>query len=305
MAGKVTLFHMLQLITSNPGIMGYLILFLAQIGAIFIYFITKNLFNNKQIALYALILYVFIPAKLLFSPILNIFLPTLILGAFFLFIKYLKQNKDIYLLLLGPCVYLVFFLEPLPLVMGLLFIAFLQKKNIKKIIAYPIMTFLATHLFMIIFLKYNIFTNFFTILNIQFIFNPAERPYLIWLLANLKNFFMNAGLLSSIIFVMAIIFIIKKLSKQRIKYLKESSPLITIGLVIILLVLDISGITRGEVSRVWIFLMAFIQIPIAWHCYKNMPERTFYLIVLANVLQTCLTISMLGFVIPFHLIPLA
>jgi hypothetical protein len=125
MPGKILLFELLRLITASPEIMGYLIIFLSSLGTLLLYGICKRLFQNRLIAFYAATLYILLPGKLFFLPILNTVTPVLMLLCFYLFVIYLDTKNPWISLLLGVSVYILILFEPSPLITGIVLIGVL------------------------------------------------------------------------------------------------------------------------------------------------------------------------------------
>jgi len=190
------------------------------------------------------------------------------------------------------------FFEPALFSLGLLFLAMLviyKKIKIKKIIAYTAGSFLAAHVFMIAAFKFNFVTTLMSIAQTSSL-GIAYRPYTIWLFENLRNFFIGAGIVPSLLFILACIMIFK---------IKKSASIITLATLMTIIILDISGLYKGEVARLWIFLMPFIHIIAAYYIAEKLHPRTFYLTIICTIIQSSIAMSMVGFVIPYILIPLA
>lgn len=314
MAGKILFFYLLRIVTSSPQIMGLIIIIFSNIGGLLIYFISKFLFNNIKIALYSLILYLFIPAKIFFFPMLNTVSPVFILLPLFLMIKYFRTLKKVYLVFLGLSFYILFIFEPLPFVTGILFLSivtyylYIKKIKIKHLVAligYAIFLPIITNYIVFWIFKYNAIDNFIYIFNYQAIFLAGEgRRYEIWVVQNLKNFFINLGFLQSIIFFIilsnilyGIIVKIKKFYsfKKVTQSIIKPGILLALSVFFIILILDLAGISRGEVIRIWIFIMAFFPVIVAYYCVKRKNSLTFYIVLLGNILQSAISISMVEF----------
>jgi len=276
------------------------------------------LFNVKKIALYSLILYLFIPAKIFHFPVLNTVTPVFILLPLFLMIKYLNTLKKVYLVFLGISFYVLFIFEPLPFVTGILFLSivtyYLYIKRIKirhliNLTGYTILLPIVIVYIISLIFKYNAIDNFIYIINDAINFNVMEgRRYEIWVVQNLKNFFINLGFLQSIIFFIILSNILygiivkiknfysfKKVTQSIIK----PGILLTLSVFFIILILDLAGISRGEVIRIWIFIMVFFPVIVAYYCVKRKNSLTFYIVLLGNVLQTVISVNMVAFVVPY------
>src|SRR5262249_12836597 len=75
----------------------------------------------RRVAMYSAVLYLFVPAKLYFFPLLNTVTPVIALACAALLLKWLRNGSAVYAAALGAALYGLVFFEPLPLVMGLLF----------------------------------------------------------------------------------------------------------------------------------------------------------------------------------------
>ena len=70
------------------------------------------------------------------------------------------------------------------------------------------------------------------------------------------------------------------------------------GLVVMLVVLDLAGVNRGEVIRLWIFLACLFQVPAAYVCVRLQSRAAFTLVLLLTIVQSALALATIGFVIP-------
>jgi len=314
MLGKVLFFYLLRVFTSSPKIMGLLIMILSNIGGILIYFISKLLFNHKKIALYSLILYFFIPAKIFHFPVLNTVTPVFALLPLFLMIKYLETLKKLYLIFLGISFYVLFIFEPLPFYTGILFLSIviyylymkrIQIRHLIYLIGYTVVVTIMTFFIFLWIFKYNALNNFIYVVNDAIKFNVlTERKYDIWVVQNLKDFFINVGFLQSIIFFVflsnifyGIIAKIKRYNcfKKVVQFIFKPAILLTLSVFLIIFILDLVCVDRGEVSRVWIFIMVFFPIIVAHYCVKRKNSLAFYIVLLGSVLQSVVTMSMVWF----------
>jgi len=318
MPGKILFFYFLKIFTTSAQTMGYLIVIFSNIGAIFSYYVCKYIFKNKLAALYCLILYLFLPAKFFFFPILNTVSPVFILFSLFLMLKYFSVHKDIYLILLGFSLYAVFIFEPLVLTGGIIFSALLLKyyreekinrRQLGKLFLYPLLFFVFAHFAVLLIFKYNVVNTFTFILNNQTALNlQMKRGYAIWAIQNLKNFFINAGLAQSILFFVLLSSFLYKIIrnlKDNLKggrtvkeFILQPGPLIAFSVAILILTVDLLGISRGEIIRLWIFIAVFFQFVAAYFCAVRGNLLTFYIVVIANIFQTAVSIRMVGFVTP-------
>jgi hypothetical protein len=318
MPGKTLLFYLLEMITSSTTIMGYLIILISNLGGVLTYLLTRQLFKNRLAALYAMIFYLFMPAKLYFFPILNTVTPVLMLLSLLLFVQYLNSKKDNYLLALGLSLYGLCFFEPLPLVTGLIFLALMGKSLLEgeldrfqliKIFAYVPGSFFLMHLLLIRTLGFNILEAFSFSLQDARAFNVhGHRPYSVWVVHNLKDFFLNMGIAHSVLFLTVLGSTFWKLAvliRQRndtgnpfAAYFTKSPVLLLLAFTSVLLVLDLLGINRGETDRLWIFLGVILQIVVAYYCAVGRQYAAFAPVLAITIFQTTLCLYRIGFVTP-------
>lgn len=320
MPGKILFFHVLTTFTSSPRLMGYLILLFSNAGALLTYHISNRLFGDHLIATYSFILYFFIPAKLFFFPLLNTVSPVFMLLSLLFLIEYLESRKDLYLILLGSSIYLILLFDPLPLVSGIIFTAILAKYYLEnKIDAFRLLkigllsslSFFLIHVIVLLGFGYDIINSLLGVVRFATAFYTmaeSERGYSVWIVPNLKDFFVNVGFTQGILFLALVAVAFAKTvdiwsssvnrTKDLLRFILAPGPLMAVSLTIALLVLDISGVNRGEVARLWMFLMVYVQMIASYSCVTHLGKVTFYLVLAATILQTTITISMVGFVIP-------
>ena len=309
MPGKVLFFHFLSLFTKTPQTMGYLIIAISAMGGLFLYGICKHLFHDQKIGLFAFVLYTLIPSKQEFFPILNTVTPVFILISLYLFTTYLDLKKKWFLILLGISLYLLFIFEPSPLTIGILFVGILIRAVAQKrvsgrelvaILLFTILSFFATYLLFISFFSFDIFQAFSYMLKDATQFNAAEgRSYSIWLRENLKEFFYAAGLPVMMVFIyLLFIFFgeLKDLFTKGYHWTIENTYLISL-LVTFCIVLFL-GINRGEVTRLWIYIAVFFQIPAAYFIVKVVKSNlVFFVLAGTLIVQTLVSLQRVVFII--------
>jgi hypothetical protein len=130
-------------------------------------------------------------------------------------------------------------------------------------------------------------------------FNAAEgRPYGISIRANLVEFVLGMGLCQAVLFAAALVRggIDRDTGEGR---LHHPLTVLCLSLLAILLVTDLIGINRGEVTRLWIFLACFFQIPAAWICARLRRDAVAMAIVVAlSIAHATLATSVVGFIVP-------
>lgn len=310
MPGKIILFQIFKLFTSSPGVMGYLVVALSSLGAFFLYGICAILFQNKLVGLYAFILYALIPGKLFFYPILNTVTPIFILACIYFFVLYLEQRKTVFLWLLGAALYILILFEPTPLVTGILFIGILlhaigekkiSKKDIGALVFIPALGFLGVYLIFLVVFSFDLLGAFQYVLIDAINFNTADkRDYWIWVIENPKEFLFSAGIPVMILFIYLaseMLSQLKRLGRNITRWPVDKTYILC--LLATTLILIFLGISRGEITRLWIYLAVFFQVPAAVFLAKiEYSKSVFYLVACTLVIQSILTLQRVGFVIP-------
>jgi len=310
MPGKILLFQLLNIFTSSPQRIGYLVILLSTFGALLLYGICKRLFHDRQIAFYALILYALIPCRLFFFPILNTVTPLFILLCLYLFLLYIDRKQLLFLLLLGGALYIQVLFEPTPLVTGIIFIGILMnaigenrisKKDIWAILIFPALGFLGVYVFFLVFYSFNLLEAFQYVLRDAVNFNLIDkRDYWIWIGENPKEFLFSAGIPVMILFIYLTSQLISQLRTLNYNITRWSIENIYIlSLLVTFCVVLFLGINRGEITRLWIYLAVFFQIPAAFYLTKIEPSKVvFFFVACTLVVQSILTLQRVGFVIP-------
>ena len=310
MPGKILLFQFLALFTSAPQRMGYLVIALSSLGAFFLYGICVQLFQNKLVGLYAFILYALIPGKTFFFPILNTVTPVLILMCFYLFLLYIDRKKAIFLWLLGGALYFLILFEPTPLATGIIFIGILLHTLGENKLSRNQILGVARHSGAWLcagihplpdYFSFDLLGAFQYVLKDAISFNTVDqRDYWIWLLENPKEFLFSAGIPVMVLFIY--------LASDMISQSKTLGARIThwpvdkiyiLSLLATLLALMLLGINRGEITRLWIYLAAFFQVPAAYFLAKfKYGKAVFFGVACTLVIQTLITLQRVGFVVP-------
>jgi len=310
MPGKILLFQFFKLFTVSPQLMGYMIILVSALGALLLYYICKLLFHDKQAAFYALILYAFIPCKLFFYPILNTVTPLFILLCLFLFLVYIERKHVLFLWLLGGALYLLVLFEPTPLVTGIIFIGILihaigenkiSKKDFWALLIFPALAFVLVYVFFRVFFSFDLLQSFQYVLQDAINFNLTDkRDYWIWIGENPKEFFFSAGIPIMILFIYLTSCMISQLHVFKYHLTRWSMEnLYILSLVVTLFTVLFLGINRGEITRLWIYLAVFFQIPAAFFLARiEYSKVVFFFVAGTLVIQSLLTLQRVGFIIP-------
>lgn len=226
-----------------------------------LYFFVKFYYNEKT-AIRACFLYSFFPSVSLFLPLNDTFLGLFtVLGFLFFFLGQKKTNLFFYCLsgffLSVGSFFSVSLLVPIGM---LLMITLLGKvKYVKICWGGVLMGLLFIPIILFLFFHFNTFTVFIKITMLQ-----AKRSYLPWVFYNLYDFFIFSGipvLLCSVLLIKALV-------------TKVKGDILATSFFIVLFVLDISGVSRAEVGRIWMPYMPILAAVVARFLTKEKKLST-------------------------------
>jgi methylthioxylose transferase len=315
MPGKVLFYEGLRVFTENPAGLGILIVGISDLGGVLVYLLVKELYNNRATSLSSLILYLFIPAKLYFLPLLNVVSAIPIILALLLLLRFLGTARRMFGLFLGFALYAAAFFDPLTLTSAPFFLVLIVRSwrlgqvgfgDVLTLLGWAGTGFAIPEIGVCIFFHFELFRGLAAISADarQFYIN-YHRPYGVWLGANLLEFFLNAGAASSIACLVYAAVVVGRRIRSALrgtshKYVR--SRYFGIGSLMLptffatVAALDLSGIIRGEVVRLWIFLAIFLQITAADFCELAGPG-TAEVVVFCSIVQTAAAISAVGFIL--------
>ncbi len=314
MPGKVLFYEGLRFFTENPTGLGIVIVGISDLGGVLVYFLVKELYNNRAVSLSSLVLYLFIPAKVYFLPLLNIVSAIPVILALLLLVKFLRTRHRALASFLGFAVYAAAFFDPLTLALAPFFLVLIIRAwrlgqagfgDVLTLLGWAGIGFTIPEIGVWIFFHFELFRGLAAISADarQFYINYG-RPYEVWLWVNLYEFFLNAGVASSIACLMyAAVVIGRRIRSAALGAPRDHalSPHFGIGVLMLatffatVVVLDLSGIIRGEVVRLWIFLAIFLEITAADFCELAGPGIA-EIVVFCSIVQTAAAISMVGFI---------
>jgi hypothetical protein len=310
MPGKVLLFDALLPLSTSPAVLSVLLALLSSLGGIGVYVLSRSLFRSKRVALYAMMLYLFLPARLYFLPLLNTVTPLLLLALVIVLVWYLDTGRRSALVLLGGLLYLTAFFEPTPLVLFALFAAValvvgvrreLPLRDAAALVVLPIVVFLLVHACMVWATGFDLFAALAHTRDDATTFNRISgRPYFDFLVPNVREFLVNSGTLASLLAIGSLPLAVRRLRTavlERRGAVLDPFAVVALAAFATLFVVSLSGISRGEVSRLWIFLSAFMAIAAARMCAALPGPGLFYGVLTATILQVSLTIGPVGFAI--------
>lgn len=307
MPGKLMLVYGLRYISRRPDVLAWLVVMLSNLGGVLLYVFVRDLSGDGRFALASLVLYLFVPAKLYFFPLLNTATPFFVLLCMCLLQRWLMTGRPLYACLLGVSVYVLVFYEPLPLVMGLFFAALVARALWRKHIGWRALLaqsslaafgFLAAYAAMDLLFGFDLLSAFRQIGAEAVQFNAAAgRPYGIWIRENVPEFLFGVGVCQVVLVAVALAdgLLRRDSSESR---LARPIVVICLGLLAVLAATDLIGVNRGEVIRLWIFLACLFQIPAAYVCTRLKSRVALALVLVTTLLQDALGTAMIGFILP-------
>ena len=309
MPGKLSLYIVLGWLTHSPLVMGWLVIILSNFGGLLVYRIARE-FVDRRAGVFALILYLFLPSKLFFFPLLNTVSPLLILISFDLFLRFLGSGRPIFALLLGVALYFTLFFDPIPLAMGLAFAAFVVRSSYRGelgvggaalLVGGTAVGFAVVHAAMWWGLQFDVFATLAEMIDKNTAGHARlSRSYEVWLVGNLVEFALGLGMIQVVIFLAVLGRALRRITWSRVdlERLTEPGTLLAFSLLGVLVCLDLLGMTMGEVIRTWIFLACFFPIVTAYFCARKSSSLLFGAVLSLLLLEAVVPLGMVGFVIP-------
>lgn len=316
MPGKIFIYYFLELFSARPQTIALGMLALSTAAGGLVFAVALRLFRNARVATLAMVLSLVFPAKVAFLPLPNAVGPLWALASFWLWLVYLDNRQARYLWLLGASLYLMMFVDPLLFVLGVVFIGMMVPRLLQRELALsdllwiavvPILGFLLVHAAMRLVVGFDIVSVFLTMMRAAADFNERTgRPYDVWVIQNLKEFLLGAGLIPSLIVVLEMIALARATwlagraaglsSAVRALFGSNAAALAT-SVCLCLCIVDLLGVNRGEVTRLWIFLGVFLQLVCAESIVTRFGDATAPVTLAAVCVQTIVTVTMVGFLI--------
>jgi hypothetical protein len=307
MPGKLMLVYALENLSREPWALAWLAVVVSNFGAALMYLFVRELFMDRRVAIYSAVLYLLVPAKLYFFPLLNTVTPVIVLACALLVLVWLRTGQFVHAAALGVGLFGLMFYEPLPLVMGLLFALFVLRAlwlgqiswlRLLTQVAVVMAAWLATYGTVRLLLGFDLVSAFRQLGEHAMRFNEdVGRPYSIWVRDNLREFLFGTGVCQAILFCAALVDGFRRGDTWR-ELLTRPITVLSLGIAAVLLATDAIGINRGEVIRLWIFLACFFQIPTAYVCARLDTRVALMLVIAVTVLQATLGTAMIAFIVP-------
>ncbi len=314
MPGKGIMMKALEILTGNLMVRGILLILVSNLGMFLAYSICMKLFKDRKVAVYASILYLFLPARIFFLTQPNVITPVFILTSFLLFLLYLEGHKAVFACLFGSSLYFLMYFETTPLVLGIVFLAFAYKysserkalpRDLLRGLFHALVGFLLVFFVFLLMWDYNIVSS----IILKYSTNwrgLSEDPYLISLLSGPREFLLGMGVAPSVLFLACCGSILKGVvsSSKGVAgdgrglkgYMMRPLPLLSSALSLSLLALNLLGVNRVEITRTWIYMMVFADLCVASFIVEGEERVSFYLVLACIILQTAVSMSVIAYV---------
>ena len=307
MPGKLMLVYALEIVSMRPAVLAWLGVAVSNLGGVLLYLFVREWLDDRETALVSLVLYLFVPAKLLFFPGLNAVTPALVFLCAWFWLRLLRSRRLIYAAGLGAAAYAVMFYEPTPAVMGLLFVILtgyavsrgeIDLRNVIALSAAVVVAFLITYVLFLLIFRFDLVTTLRAVAADAVEFNArVRRPYAPWVGQNLLDLAFGAGWCQAVLFCVCSGFALARRGLG-VDGTHGHFVALCLGTAAALFATDLAGINRGEVVRLWIFIACFLQVPAAYVCRRLDSTLALLLVLGTTLLQTALSASMLAFLQP-------
>ena len=324
--GKLIFVYALEQLTLRADVLAWITIVVSNLGALLMYRFVRELIADPLIAFYAAVLYLFVPARLFFLPLMNTVTPLFLLAFGIALLRWLNTGRALHAVAAGGALYALVLFEPLPLVTGLLFAALLVRTIwtgtmrlqtavlhvVLMLAVFAAVAFTVQRLY-----GFDLVAAFASVRADAEAFNAQQRrPYDVWIRANLIEFLFGMGAGQVVLAVAALALAASRAGARdsgNVRIPQNGFPsteprapttshlqvvVVTVSLVAVLAALDLLGLNRGEVIRLWIFLACLLQIPAAWVCARASTTMPIALVLTMTLLQASLGMALIGFVMP-------
>ncbi len=292
MPGKLVLVYALERLSPAPARLAELVVVLSSVGGLLLYLFARDLTGDVTTAMVALALYLCVPAKLFFLPILNTVTPVIVLGCLVLWQRALRARTTAYAAALGAALFGLTAFEPLPLVTGLVFAGLAWTAIVRgektwpalgRQVASAAIAFVSAAVLIGLWMHFDSLAVFRHLMRDAVEFNAAAgRPYHVWVWRDLLDFSIGAGLCQALLFV-ALVWAAVRRAGGAAALAGEPVAMFAVSLLAAILVTDVLGVNRGEVIRLWIFFACLVQLPAA-HACTRLRNRAAALVVIGTSL---------------------
>jgi hypothetical protein len=310
MPGKVVFYALVQQVTSSKAVAAYLVLCLSAVAGVLVYVVAKRLFGSRQAGLFGLLFAFFIPARTSFITSLNNVTAVIAMLLLLVTVLYLERPTARLVVAFGLLVYGAVLFDPATLLVAPFVLALLLRQvsldglpvgQIVRLALIALLAAAAAHVFMLVALGFDIFGALGHVSEDARNFNQRVRPrYSDWPIVNLREFTVNAGLALSLLVLAAFVDLVAAVVRGREplrRVLLDPARLLTAVLVVTTVVLAVSGVNRGEVSRLWISLAIVGAMLGGAFCAERLPSWMFSVVLSCLALQTLFGQRMIRFLV--------
>src|SRR5262245_22991438 len=256
MPGKLMLVYALEAVTTRPAVIAWLVVVVSNLGGVLLYLFVREWLDDRETALASLILYLFVPSKLLFLPGLNAVTPVLLLACAWCWVRLLRTRRLVWAAGLGVSAYAVMFFEPTPAVMGLLFVVLTAYavwrgevgwRDVVSLTVAIVAAFFATYAAFLVFFGFDLLPTLRAVAADAVEFNArVQRPYGPWVMQNLLDVAYGAGWCQAVLFCVCLGY---ACSRRRLAAGGPEGYLaaLCLGTALALAATDLAGVNRGEV----------------------------------------------------------
>jgi hypothetical protein len=245
--------------------------------------------GGRRIAIWAAALYPLVPSFALWSSRWDQFYPLLACAIWYLFVVGLTESSRPALLGAGVLFSLASFfsfgLVALLMPMGLYALFWVLARPERRRwgrLAVDSLIFSAGAVSLWLLYRLAFGTGFADIWRVSMSFHLGlERGYWTWLIYHLYDFFAFLGLPLALLFFVALVNALRGVPRRL-------DPL-TLGFALGLLLLDLAGVARGEVARVWLFMTPFAVI-VAAKGFARVCQRRWHVVLIALALAVQLLV---------------
>jgi len=301
MPGKGLFFYVLRFFGKWPTVFALVVLLVSNLGGFFVHALAFRLSGSPRGAFYAAVLYWLHPAKIFFLPLLNTVTPVLLLANLWLLLKCIDSPKLIWIFCTGVSLYALFLFELLPLGCGLFHVFFLghgiwsKKRSFRETIriAAGIVASFTLSLFLFWLLTgLQIIRVSFELIKNNSVYYQTNSPPL-WYFRNIGDLAVGIGCGTCVALVLCLAWQIKNGAWSKLRSLTTAYAAI---FVLTLVILEIMGVTRAEILRLWIFLVC-MAFPFLGPMFARIGKPAFFRsIVMVNLAQTTIALSCVGFI---------
>jgi hypothetical protein len=299
MPGKVLLFRAMHAVGASPDAMAVTILVLGNLVGALVFLVALELLEDRAAAVAAMALWVLLPSRLVFAPILNGVAALPVVLALWLWIRFLRGGGTALAAATGGALFAALLLDPTPLGLGLVFVgaaivAWREGRVSPARAALGSVLCAATVVACV--LAFQALTGFDTFRQLARVAVEAQRfnewtgrPYLAWLVANPGEFAITLG-------APVLVAVAWGLWRSRAALASPPAWMALAGIASVAAV-DLLGRNRGEVTRLWVFLAVPLVVS-AGGFLSRAGRAALPVAAAALAFQGATMLAVLGFVIP-------